>query len=130
MAFSPQANYTDWATATVRRILVQTFEDRWVSRGQGGGTPTAVNLCLLDRSRCFVFEAAPHLSKRGWVDPIPEPLLRRKSGRAENRNRDLWVCNQELWGLDHRGGSHTYEYWGLLESDELHLLVDMCRVSV
>jgi hypothetical protein len=25
MAFGPQANYTDWATATSRRILVSTF---------------------------------------------------------------------------------------------------------
>jgi hypothetical protein len=34
MAFSPQANYTDWATATGRLILVATFADRGVSRGQ------------------------------------------------------------------------------------------------
>jgi hypothetical protein len=33
VALSPQANYTDWATATYRRNLVPTFLDRWVSRG-------------------------------------------------------------------------------------------------
>jgi hypothetical protein len=38
------------------------------------------------------------------VDPIPDPLLLRKSGSGGNRNRDLWICNQELWPLDHRGG--------------------------
>jgi hypothetical protein len=38
---SPQANYTDWTTATWRRNLVPTFVDRGVSRGQRGGSPTA-----------------------------------------------------------------------------------------
>jgi hypothetical protein len=32
------------------------------------------------------------------VDPVPDPLLLRKSGSAGNRTRDLWP-------LDHRGGS-------------------------
>jgi hypothetical protein len=35
------------------------------------------------------------------VDPIPDPLLLRKSGSAGNRTRDLWVCSQEVWILDH-----------------------------
>jgi hypothetical protein len=39
MALSPQAKYTDWATATCRRKLVPTFVDRGVSRGQRGGSP-------------------------------------------------------------------------------------------
>jgi hypothetical protein len=39
VAFSPQANYTDLATATCRRNLVSTFADRGVSRGQRGGAP-------------------------------------------------------------------------------------------
>jgi hypothetical protein len=51
VALSPQANYTDWATATCRRNLVSTFVDRGVSRGQHGGSPTIVNLSFLDRSR-------------------------------------------------------------------------------
>jgi hypothetical protein len=42
--FSPQGNYINWATATGRRILMPTFADRGMSRGQRGGTPTAVNL--------------------------------------------------------------------------------------
>jgi hypothetical protein len=46
VTFSPQAAYTDLSTATGRRILVPTFVDREVSRGQRGGTPTAVNLFL------------------------------------------------------------------------------------
>jgi hypothetical protein len=38
------------------------------------------------------------------VDPVPDPLLLRKSDSAGNRTRDLWICSQELWPLDHRGG--------------------------
>jgi hypothetical protein len=56
VAFSPQANYTNWATATGRRNLVPTFVDRGVSRGQRGGSPTVVNLSFLDRSRYFPFK--------------------------------------------------------------------------
>jgi hypothetical protein len=32
------------------------------------------------------------------------PSLPRKSGRAGNRTRNLWICSQKLWPLDHRGG--------------------------
>jgi hypothetical protein len=41
------------------------------------------------------------------VDPVPDPLLFRKSGSAGNRKRDLWVSSQKLWLLDHRGGQRT-----------------------
>jgi hypothetical protein len=64
VAFSPQANYTDWATATFRRNLVPTFVDRGVSRGQRGGSPTIFNLSFVDRSRYFFFQVAPHLSSQ------------------------------------------------------------------
>jgi hypothetical protein len=39
---SPQANYTDWATATWRRNLMPTVADRGVSRGQRGGSPRSL----------------------------------------------------------------------------------------
>jgi hypothetical protein len=51
VALSPQANYTDWVTATCRRNLVPTFVDRGVSHCQRGGSLTVVNLSFLDRSR-------------------------------------------------------------------------------
>jgi hypothetical protein len=38
------------------------------------------------------------------VDTAPDPLLLRKSCSAGNRSRGFWVCSQELWLLDHRGG--------------------------
>jgi hypothetical protein len=60
--------------------------------------PTAVNLGFLDWSRYFFIQVAPQLSSQGWVDPI----LLRKSGRAGNRTRDLWICSQKL-SLDHKG---------------------------
>jgi hypothetical protein len=66
--------------------------------------PTAVNLSFLDRNRCFFFQLAPPLSWRGWVDPVPDPLLRSQVGDAGNRTEDLWVSSQELWPLDHRDG--------------------------
>jgi hypothetical protein len=62
--------------------------------------PTAVNIGFLDWSRYFSIQVAPQLSSRGWVDPVPDPLLLRKSGSAGNRKRDLWICSQELWPLD------------------------------
>jgi hypothetical protein len=50
VAFSVQAKYTDWATATCWRNLVPTFADRGVSSGQRGGSPTLVKLSFLDRT--------------------------------------------------------------------------------
>jgi hypothetical protein len=96
VAFIPRTNYTDWATVTCRRNLVLTFADRGVSRGQRGGTRTAVNLSFLDRSRYFLFQVAPHLSAQWLSGPFPDPLLLGKSGNAGNRNLDLWVSSQEL----------------------------------
>jgi hypothetical protein len=49
-----------------------------VSRGQRGGSPTVFNLSFLDRSRYFLIQVAPHLSSRGWADPVPDPLLLKK----------------------------------------------------
>jgi hypothetical protein len=55
------------------------------------------------RSRYFCIQVAPQLSSRGWVDPVPDAHFLRKSGRAWNRTRDLWICSQKLRPLDHRG---------------------------
>jgi hypothetical protein len=42
------------------------------------------------------------------VHPVPDPFLLRKSGSAENRTRDLWICSQKLSPLDHSGGPQEY----------------------
>jgi hypothetical protein len=62
--------------------------------------PTAVNLGFIDRSRYFFIQVAPQLFSRGWMDPVPDPLLLRKFGRVGNRTRDLWICRHKLWSLD------------------------------
>jgi hypothetical protein len=56
VALSPQANYTDWVTATFRRNLVPTFVDRGLSRGQRSGSPTVVNISFLDWGRYISFK--------------------------------------------------------------------------
>jgi hypothetical protein len=67
--------------------------------------PTAVNLSFLDRSRHFFIQIAPQLSTRVWFDAVPDQSLLKKSGSARVRIRVVWVCNQELWQLDHRCGA-------------------------
>jgi hypothetical protein len=42
-------------------------------------------LVLLDRSSYISFQVSPQLYSRGWVDPVPDPLLLRKSGSYGNR---------------------------------------------
>jgi hypothetical protein len=111
VAFSLQANYIDWATATCWRNLVPNFADRGVSSGQHDGSPTVVNLSFLDRSCYFSFQVVPHLSSWGWVDPVPDPLPLRKCGSSGNRTRDLWVRSQELWPVDHRGGPQQVRHY-------------------
>jgi hypothetical protein len=114
MTLNPHMNYTDSANATSRRILVPTFVERGVSLGQHGGTPTAVNLSFLDHSCHFFFQVDPYLSSRGWVDPVPDPLLLRKSGSARNRTRDVCVWSQKLWPLDHTW--YTMIWWYIEKS--------------
>jgi len=48
------------------------------------------------------------------VDPVPDPLLLRKSGSAGDRTRDLCICSQKLWPLDHRGGPKLVHLVGFI----------------
>jgi hypothetical protein len=54
----------------------------------------SANFCrildFLNWSRYYFFQVATQLYWRGWMDPVPDPLLLRKSGSAENRTQDLW----------------------------------------
>jgi hypothetical protein len=87
--------------------LVPAFADRGVT-WSAQRIPEAVNQ---DRSRYFSIQVAPQLSSRGWVSPVPDRLLFRKSCSAGNRTQDLWICSQKLWPLDHRDGPWKYIYW-------------------
>jgi hypothetical protein len=80
---SPRANYTNRAC---RRKLVPTFAKRGY-HVVSVTDPYSRFLGFLDRSRYFFFQVAPQLYSRGWGDPVPDPLLLRKSGSAGNRTR-------------------------------------------
>jgi hypothetical protein len=66
--------------------LVPNFANR-VCRVVSVTNPHGRILVFPDRSRYFPFQAAPQLYSRGWVDPVPDPLLLRKSGIAGNRTQ-------------------------------------------
>jgi hypothetical protein len=102
MAFSPQVSYTDLSTSAGQRILVPTFANRGISRCQRDGSPRP--LISVFKAGAAIFQ----LSSRGWVDSVPSPLLLRKSGSAGNRTRDLWICSQELWPLEHTDTINIY----------------------
>jgi hypothetical protein len=65
---------------------------------------TAVSFGFLDRRWYFFIQAVPQLSSRVTADPIPYPVLLWKSG---NPTRDLRICSQDVWPLDHRGLNFT-----------------------
>jgi hypothetical protein len=52
--------------------LVPTFADR--------GCRLVSATSFLDPNRYYFFQVAPQLYSRGWMDPVPDPLLLRKSG--------------------------------------------------
>jgi hypothetical protein len=66
--------------------LVATFADR------GCHVVSVTDLCgrilgFLDRSRYFFFQVAPQFYSWGWVNPVPDPLLVRKSDSVGNRTK-------------------------------------------
>jgi hypothetical protein len=66
--------------------LVSIFANRWC-HVVSVTDPYGCTLDFLDWSRYFFFQVASQLYSRGWVDPVPDPLLLRKSGSAGNRTR-------------------------------------------
>jgi hypothetical protein len=122
VAFSPQANYTDWATAACWWMLNANFCEYKSVALSALRFSTAVNLGFLDRSCYVFFQVAPHLYSRGWVDPVPDRALLRKYDIAGNRTRNLWGCSQEPWPLDHRGGEQTRQV-----CTDLYVVVKMYR---
>jgi hypothetical protein len=43
-------------------------------------------LGFLDRRRYFFIQVAPRVYSRGWVNPVPDPLLLRRSDSAGESN--------------------------------------------
>jgi hypothetical protein len=66
--------------------LVSTFAGR-VCHVISVTDPYGRILGFLDRSRYVFFQVAAQLYSRGWVDPVPDPLLLRKSGSSGNRTQ-------------------------------------------
>jgi hypothetical protein len=66
--------------------LVPTFADRGVPMVCVTDFYGRI-LGFLERSKFFFFQVALQLYSRGRVDPVPDPLLLRKSGSAGNRTR-------------------------------------------
>jgi hypothetical protein len=80
--------------------------------------PYGRNLDFLDLSNYFFFQTA-QLCSRGWVDPVPDPLLLRKSGSAGNRTRTSGSVSRncanktmDLHELSHSSGAHFCLLWG------------------
>jgi hypothetical protein len=82
--------------------IMPTFVDRGC-RVVSAMDPHGRIFGFLDHSCYYFFQVAPQLYSRSWVDPVPDPLLLRKSSSAGNRIWDLGICSQEPWPLDHRG---------------------------
>jgi hypothetical protein len=66
--------------------LVPTFEDRGCHLVSATDAYDRI-FGFLDRSRYIFFQVAPQLYSRGSVNPVPDPLLLRKSGGAGKRTR-------------------------------------------
>jgi hypothetical protein len=82
-------------------------------------------LGFLDRSRYFFFQVAPQLYSRGWVDPVPDSLLLRKSSSAGNitwtsgsvaRNSDHWTTGAVYFLLH-----NIYKLSSNLTGNTIHL---------
>jgi hypothetical protein len=78
--------------------LVPTFSDRGCHVVSVADHYCRI-LVSLDRSRYFFFWVAPQLYSRGWVDPVADSLLLRKSGTAENRTQTSGSVARIPWKL-------------------------------
>jgi hypothetical protein len=96
-----------WTIPTERPPLVSEVVSTLADRGcrlVSATNPHGRSFRFSRSEPLLLFQVSPQLSSRGRVDPVPDPVLLRKSGSAGNRTRDLWICSQEFWPIDHRGG--------------------------
>jgi hypothetical protein len=83
----PRVNYTDRATAACRRNdcqLVRIEGATW----SAWRFPTAVLSRFSRQEPLLFYQVAPQLYSRGWVDPVPDPLLFFFLVVQGNRTRD------------------------------------------
>jgi hypothetical protein len=66
-----------------------------------------------DQSRYSFFQVAPQLYSRGWVDPIPDPLLLRISGSTSNRT---WTSESVARNSEHQTTEAVKVYTGKLKN--------------
>jgi hypothetical protein len=96
-----------WTIPTERPPLVGEVSANFcgwrVSHGQHTGSPWPYSRFSRPEPLLFLPSNSSVLLTR-LSGPCSRPLLLRKSGSAGNRTWDLWICSQELWSLDHRGG--------------------------
>jgi hypothetical protein len=97
------------------------FRGYSMSRHQRKGSSRPLISIFYTRIRYVTIHVATQLHSRGRVDPVPDPLHLRKCGSAENRSRDICICSQELWALDHRWG--LIKFWNALYSKLVSLPV-------
>jgi hypothetical protein len=94
---SPQANYTDRAIAACRRS------------GQRNGSPWPYSRFSRPEPLIFLPSSSSIVLTR-LSGPRSRPNTSHKVCSAGNRTRDLSICSQELWPLDHRGGPVALEH--------------------
>jgi hypothetical protein len=87
---------TEWLRLSAK--LVPTFADT-VCRMVSATDPYGRIFGVLYWSRYSFFQVAPHLYSRCWVDPVPDPLLLRKSGSARNQT---WSSETVARNSDHQ----------------------------
>jgi hypothetical protein len=71
---SPRANYTDRATAASRRSDCQLLRIKGAT-WSAWRIPPAVFSRFSRLEPLLFYQVAPQLYSRGWLDPIPDPLL-------------------------------------------------------
>ena len=84
-----------------------TFAYKGVSRGQHNGfTRPLISVFWIGAATFYSSNSSIDLTRLSG--PRSRLLLLRKSGSAGNRTRDLCICSQKLWPLDHRGGPRIW----------------------
>jgi hypothetical protein len=107
---SPQSDYTDRANSLAAKLMPTLADGR--CHVVSVKDPYGHILGFLDRSPYFFLQVASQLYSRGWVDPVPDPLLLRKCGSAGNRTRisgsearnSIVAATDDMWWVWSIGG--------------------------